>query len=96
MNQYRIGIAIGPHIWFGNQYGNNVSTGGTVEVSQLTGVFSYGVAMSSATNLNVENNVLIGNTSFIGARGQNCTANDRTPCCFRDRLEQRIRVYDTT
>ena len=79
MNQYRIGIAIGPRIWFGNQYGNNVSTGGTVENNQLTGAFSYGIAISSVTNFTVENNVLIGNTSFIGARGPNCTANDPTP-----------------
>ena len=47
--------------------------------NQLTGAFSYGMAMSSATNFTVENNVLVGNTSFIGARGPNCTANDTTP-----------------
>jgi hypothetical protein len=35
--------------------------------------------MSSATNFTVENNVLIGNTSFIGARGPNCTTGDPTP-----------------
>jgi len=35
--------------------------------------------MSSATNFTVENNVLVGNTSFIGARGPNCTAGDPTP-----------------
>jgi len=35
--------------------------------------------MSSAKNFIVENNVLIGNTSFIGARGPNCTADDPTP-----------------
>ncbi|KAF8550377.1 hypothetical protein OG21DRAFT_1468783 [Imleria badia] len=75
----KIGIAIGPRTWFGNQYGNNVSTGGTVQDNQLTGAFSYGMAMSSATNFTVENNVLVGNTSFIGARGPNCTANDPTP-----------------
>lgn len=78
-NQSRIGIAIGPRTWFGNEYGNNVSTGGTVQDNQLTGAFSYGMAMSSATNFTVESNVLIGNTSFIGARGPNCTSNDPTP-----------------
>ena len=78
-NRPRIGIAIGPRVWFGNRYGNNVSTGGTVENNQLTGAFSYAIAMSSATNFTVENNVLVGNTSFIGARGPNCTANDPTP-----------------
>lgn len=35
--------------------------------------------MSSAKSFTVENNVLIGNASFIGARGPNCTANDPTP-----------------
>ncbi|KAH7887390.1 pectin lyase fold/virulence factor [Phlebopus sp. FC_14] len=75
----KIGIAIGPRTWFGNEYGNNVSTGGTVLNNQLTGAFSYGMAMSSATNFTVENNVLTGNTSFIGARGPNCSSNDPTP-----------------
>lgn len=75
----KIGIAIGPRTWFGNQYLNNVSTGGTVLNNQLTGAFSYGIAISSATNFTVENNVLIGNTSFIGARGPNCTTGDPTP-----------------
>lgn len=79
IDRLRIGIAIGPRTWFGNQYGNNVSTGGTVLNNQLTGAFSYGLAMSSATNFTVENNVLIGNTSFIGARGPNCTTGDPTP-----------------
>ncbi|KAH7919536.1 hypothetical protein BV22DRAFT_1115172 [Leucogyrophana mollusca] len=75
----KIGIAIGPRTWFGNEYGNNVSSGGTVLNNQLTGAFSYGLAMTSATNFTVENNVLIGNTSFIGARGPNCTSDDPTP-----------------
>ncbi|KIJ69782.1 hypothetical protein HYDPIDRAFT_178229 [Hydnomerulius pinastri MD-312] len=75
----KIGIAIGPRTWFGNQYGNNVSTGGTVLNNQLTGAFSYAMAMTSAKNFTVENNSLTGNTSFIGARGPNCTANDPTP-----------------
>ncbi|KAG9317823.1 hypothetical protein JVU11DRAFT_2049 [Chiua virens] len=47
--------------------------------NQLTGAFSYGIGMTSAKNFTVENNVLIGNTSFIGARGPNCTGNDTTP-----------------
>lgn len=75
----KIGIAIGPRTWFGNQYLNNVSTGGTVLNNELTGAFSYGIAISSATNFTIENNVLIGNTSFIGARGPNCTTGDPTP-----------------
>ncbi|KAF9226886.1 hypothetical protein BS17DRAFT_776286 [Gyrodon lividus] len=75
----KVGIAIGPRTWFGNAYGNNVSTGGTVLNNQLTGGFSYGIAISSATNFTVEGNVLIGNTSFIGTRGPDCTANGPTP-----------------
>ncbi|KAG1735392.1 hypothetical protein EDB19DRAFT_1724199 [Suillus lakei] len=75
----KIGIAIGPRTWFGPQYLNNVSTGGTVLNNQLTGAFSYGIAISSATNFTIENNVLVGNTSFIGARGPNCSTSDLTP-----------------
>ncbi|KAF8437255.1 hypothetical protein L210DRAFT_3547299 [Boletus edulis BED1] len=75
----KIGIAIGPRTWFGDQYSNNVSTGGRVYGNQLTGAFSYGVAVTSATNFTVENNVLIGNTSFIGSRGPNCTNNNAIP-----------------
>ncbi|KAG2135711.1 uncharacterized protein EDB93DRAFT_1322697 [Suillus bovinus] len=75
----KIGIAIGPRTWFGNEYLNNVSTGGTVLNNQFTGAFSYSIAISSATNFTVENNVLVGNTSFIGARGPNCTTGDPTP-----------------
>ncbi|KAG2129000.1 hypothetical protein DEU56DRAFT_861236 [Suillus clintonianus] len=75
----KIGIAIGPRTWFGNQYLNNVSTGGTVLDNELTGAFSYGIAISSATNFTIENNVLVGNTSFIGARGPNCSTGDPTP-----------------
>ncbi|KAG1877548.1 hypothetical protein F4604DRAFT_1924194 [Suillus subluteus] len=75
----KIGIAIGPRTWFGSEYLNNISTGGTVINNQLTGAFSYGIAISSASNFTIENNVLIGNTSFIGARGPNCTTGDPTP-----------------
>ena len=45
----------------------------------LTGAFGYGIAMSSAVNFTVENNSLEGNTSFIGARGPNCSTTDTTP-----------------
>ena len=47
--------------------------------NQLTGAFGYGIAMTSAVNFTVENNVLVGNTSFIGARGPNCSATDTMP-----------------
>jgi hypothetical protein len=76
---FRIGIAVGPRTWFDNQYGNNVSTSGTVINNRFSGAFSYAMAMSSATNFTVENNVLFGNTSFIGARGPNCTTGETVP-----------------
>lgn len=47
--------------------------------NQFTGAFSYAMAISSAINFTVANNVLIGNTSFIGARGPNCSNSDTTP-----------------
>jgi len=75
----KIGIAIGPRTWFGDRYGNNVSLSGTVLDNRLTGAFGYAIAMSSARNFTVENNDLFGNTSFIGARGPNCSNTDTTP-----------------
>lgn len=75
----RIGIAIGPRTWFGDHYGSNVSTSGTVINNSLTGAFSYAIAMSSATNFTVENNILFGNTSFIGAIGPNCSTDEVMP-----------------
>jgi hypothetical protein len=47
--------------------------------NQLSGAFGYAIAISSARNFTVENNVLFGNTSFIGARGPNCSNTDTTP-----------------
>ncbi|KDQ64203.1 hypothetical protein JAAARDRAFT_27830 [Jaapia argillacea MUCL 33604] len=75
----KIGIAIGPRTWFGPRYYNNVSQSGTVINNQLTGAFGYGMAMTSARNFTVEQNVLVGNTSFIGSRGPNCSSSDTTP-----------------
>jgi parallel beta-helix repeat protein len=75
----KIGIAIGPRTWFGSKYGNNVSLSGTVHDNRFSGAFSYAIGMSSAVNFTVENNVLFGNTSFIGARGPNCSSSDATP-----------------
>jgi len=75
----KIGIAIGPRTWFGNTYGANVSSSGTVLNNTLTGAFGYGIAMSSAFNFTVQNNFLFENTSFIGSRGPNCSASDATP-----------------
>ncbi|THV08137.1 hypothetical protein K435DRAFT_740025 [Dendrothele bispora CBS 962.96] len=75
----KMGIAIGPRAWFGDRYGNNVSTGGTVKENRLSGAFSYAIALTSAANFVVENNILFDNTSFIGSRGPNCSSDDATP-----------------
>ncbi|KAI0032935.1 hypothetical protein K488DRAFT_78182 [Vararia minispora EC-137] len=75
----KIGMAIGPRTWFGDFFGKNVSSSGTVVNNSLSGAFGYGVAVTSAFNFTVEDNVLLGNTSFIGSRGPNCTENPLFP-----------------
>ena len=47
--------------------------------NQLSGAFGYGIAISSAQNFVVQGNRLLGNTSFIGSRGPNCSTADTTP-----------------
>lgn len=47
--------------------------------NQLTGAFGYGMAISSASNFTVQGNILVGNTSFIGSNGPNCSTTDITP-----------------
>ncbi|KAG9310502.1 hypothetical protein JVU11DRAFT_9648 [Chiua virens] len=78
----KIGIAIGPRVWFGTHYGSTVSFGATVRDNQLTGAFGYGMAISSAKEFTVENNVLIGNTSFIGVQSPGCPAHIPHPAPF--------------
>ncbi|KAF8622049.1 hypothetical protein AX15_007202 [Amanita polypyramis BW_CC] len=83
VNQYdaiiKIGIAIGPRTWFGERYGDNVSHSGSVLNNKLTGAFSFAIAVSSAREFTVQGNSLFGNTSFIGARGPNCSKSDAIP-----------------
>jgi len=76
---HRIGIAIGPQTWFVDTFGANVSSSGTVLNNNLSGAFGYGIAITSAHNFTVQGNTLVGNTSFIGSRGPNCSASDPTP-----------------
>ncbi|EIW76326.1 hypothetical protein CONPUDRAFT_139719 [Coniophora puteana RWD-64-598 SS2] len=78
----KIGIAIGPRVWFGGKYNNNVSTGGTVINNEITGALTYGIAMASATNFTVENNFLHTNYSFIGTKGPNCSTSVAPPTPF--------------
>ncbi|KIJ22646.1 hypothetical protein M422DRAFT_57130 [Sphaerobolus stellatus SS14] len=75
----KIGIAIGPHTWFGNHYLAKVNEGGTVLDNQFEGAFGYAIALTSAYNFTVQGNTLVGNTSFIGSRGPNCSTTDQTP-----------------
>ncbi|KAJ7248467.1 hypothetical protein C8J57DRAFT_1189704 [Mycena rebaudengoi] len=75
----KIGIAIGPRTWFGDRYRNNVSSSGTVVQNRLTGAFSYAMAMSSAKDFTVKNNVMFGNYTFIGKSGPNCSTSDIVP-----------------
>ncbi len=76
---HRIGIAIGPQTWFVDQFGANISSSGTVLNNRLSGAFGYGIAITSAHNFTIQGNILVGNTSFIGSRGPNCSASDPTP-----------------
>ena len=69
---HRIGIAIGPRAWFGNRYRNNTSRNGTVINNRFSGAFSYGIAITSATNFTVQGNSFFGNSTFIGDRGPDC------------------------
>lgn len=76
---HRIGVAIGPQTWFGDHFGANVSSSGSVLNNRFTGAFGYGIAITSAQNFTVQGNALFGNTSFIGSRGPSCSASDPTP-----------------
>jgi hypothetical protein len=51
----------------------NVVTGGTVKDNVFAGAFGYAMAVGSATDFTIQNNVLDGNSSFIGANGPNCS-----------------------
>ncbi|KAF9266244.1 hypothetical protein L218DRAFT_103424 [Marasmius fiardii PR-910] len=75
----KIGIAIGPRVWFGDKYMSSRIESGLVVGNRLSGAFGYGIAVTSAFNFTVQNNTLFGNTSFIGLRGPNCTSDDETP-----------------
>ncbi|KAF9057830.1 hypothetical protein BJ165DRAFT_1411935 [Panaeolus papilionaceus] len=75
----KIGIAIGPRTWFGDKFGDNVVRNGIVRGNKFAGAFSYGIAVTSADNFQVQENSLIGNTSFIGGRGPQCHDTDVVP-----------------
>ena len=76
----KIGMAIGPRIWFSdNRYGTNQTTGATIQNNMLSGAFAFGIAVSGAKDVVIQNNSFTGNVSFIGTYGPNCTASNLTP-----------------
>ncbi|KAK2465981.1 hypothetical protein APHAL10511_001622 [Amanita phalloides] len=75
----KIGIAVGPRVWFGKHFGTNVSRSGTVINNRFSGAFSFAMAVTSAQNFTIRGNSLIGNTSFIGDRGPNCSHSHVVP-----------------
>ncbi|RXW15112.1 hypothetical protein EST38_g10745 [Candolleomyces aberdarensis] len=75
----KIGIAIGPRTWFGDRFGQNRNRGGVVQNNKLAGAFSYGIAVTSADDFTITGNTLLGNTTFIGAKGPNCSDTDHVP-----------------
>ncbi|KAJ7771034.1 hypothetical protein DFH07DRAFT_804567 [Mycena maculata] len=86
----KIGIAIGPRTWFGDEYLDNITFAGTVTGNRLSGAFVYGIAMSSAENFTVQDNVMFDNYTFIGGSGPSCPFNGDAvpaPAAF---------IYDTT
>ncbi|EJU06387.1 hypothetical protein DACRYDRAFT_73816 [Dacryopinax primogenitus] len=75
----KIGLAVGPRTWFGDHFRNNVSRNGVARNNIFSGAFGYGIAVSSAENFTIIGNSLSGNTSFIGSRGPNCSADQILP-----------------
>lgn len=75
----RIGIAVGPRTWFGDKFGDNKVRNGIIRSNKLSGAFTYGIAVTSAIGFTVQENALVGNTSFIGARGPLCEDTDVVP-----------------
>lgn len=75
----KMGLAIGNRVWFGDKFGTNRNVGGTVRNNRLTGAFGWGVAVSGTRDFTVENNDIVGNSSFIGFRGVNCSITEALP-----------------
>lgn len=71
-------------VWFGQRAFSNVSYGATVRDNQLTGGFGWAMAVNGIKDFTVQNNKLVGNTSFFGVQGVNCSmgALPLTPMAF--------------
>ncbi|CAE6487319.1 unnamed protein product [Rhizoctonia solani] len=75
----KIGIAVGLRVWFGTKWGDATAFGASVIENKISGAFGFGMAVSGVSNFNIMNNMITGNSSFIGAKGPNCTTSDIVP-----------------
>ncbi|GJJ07211.1 hypothetical protein Clacol_001411 [Clathrus columnatus] len=70
---FRIGIAVGTRIWFGESIADNdVLQGALITNNVFKGAFSFAIAASSVLDFTILNNLLEENCSFIGFRGLDC------------------------
>ncbi|KAG8733693.1 hypothetical protein FRC11_004007 [Ceratobasidium sp. 423] len=75
----KMGLAVGNRVWFGDKFGRNRNYGGIVRNNRLTGAFGWGVVVSGTRDFIVENNDIVGNATFIGFRGVNCSITEALP-----------------
>ncbi|ORX37311.1 hypothetical protein BD324DRAFT_625659 [Kockovaella imperatae] len=76
----KIGIGIGPQVWWSDgRYGRNQTTGATIQGNQFSGAFAFAMAISGARDDVIRDNSFVGNVSFIGSYGPNCTVGGETP-----------------
>ncbi|KAJ7462036.1 hypothetical protein FB451DRAFT_477500 [Mycena latifolia] len=83
----KVGIAVGPRTWFGDKSHDNMTFAGTVVGNRLSGAFTYGIAVSSAEDFMLKDNVMFDNYTFIGRPGDDCLPEMPPPTAF---------IYDTT
>lgn len=75
----KIGLAVGLRVWFGTKWGNATAYGASVVGNKISGAFGFGMAVSGIKDFTISNNTIAGNSSFIGAKGPNCTEADIVP-----------------
>ncbi|KAF8510506.1 hypothetical protein BU17DRAFT_98018 [Hysterangium stoloniferum] len=92
----KIGIAMGPRVWFGDYFQNNISHGAVVTGNQFEGAFAYAMAISTASNFTVQDNVLVGNdTAFIGTIASDCSNPDTRTAPGPPFVVEQSRVTDS-
>ncbi|GMK57362.1 hypothetical protein CspeluHIS016_0401960 [Cutaneotrichosporon spelunceum] len=74
----KIGIGVGPRVWW-DKTDQSTSAGGVVTDNVFSGAFSFGMAVGAVQNFQITNNTFVGNSTFIGEYGANCTQWDQTP-----------------